>query len=542
VTPDPPRLDAPVEVSQHESPRFLAPGQSTAARSAREDIVIREAESHFQLGRKHYQEGDEDAARREFDRAIDVLLAGPEGVSRVALDSKIEELVDAVHRFDLTGLGAADVASEPSFEKPPLEDLAPLTFPVDPSLKNKVAEELRATVSQLPLEINDEVLAYVNYFSTERGRKILVYGLRRSGRYRPLIKRILDEEGVPQELIYLAQAESGFFPRAVSRMKATGMWQFVLLRGREYGLSQSAYTDDRFDPEKATRAAARHLRDLYHRYGDWYLAIAAYNCGPGVVDRAVERTGYADFWELRRRSVLPRETSNYVPIILAITIMAKNPREYGLENLDPDPALEYDVVDISAPTHLQLLADLTESPVSQLRELNPAMLRSIAPAGGSVRVPKGSGASVSSALDSIPAGKRAAWRIHRVIEGDSLDALARRYRVTRNSIVAANGVTVQSAQPGDLLVIPTAPEPDTPAARRARRGGRAATAASARRGKTSRASTRSAGNTASRKAAEHAPGTAHKAAARSTASHGKSPASGSNSLAARRSRVTVARP
>ena len=146
-----------------------------------------------------------------------------------------------------------------------------------------------------------------------------------------MIQRILDEEGVPQELIHLAQAESGFIPRAVSRKAAGGMWQFLTWRGNEYGLKQTRYTDDRMDPEKATRSAARHLRDLYHEFGDWYLAIAAYNCGPGSVEKAVERTGYADFWELRARGVLPAETTNYVPIILAMTIMEKNAAEYGIE-------------------------------------------------------------------------------------------------------------------------------------------------------------------------------------------------------------------
>ncbi len=160
-----------------------------------------------------------------------------------------------------------------------------------------------------------------------------------------MIQRILDEEGVPQELIHLAQAESGFIPRAVSRKAAGGMWQFVKLRGKQYGLMQTAYTDDRMDPEKATRAAARHLHDLYNEFGDWYLAIAAYNCGPGVVEKAVERTGYADFWELRNRGVLPAETTNYVPIILAMTIMEKNAAEYGLEGSAMDPPLEYDTVE-----------------------------------------------------------------------------------------------------------------------------------------------------------------------------------------------------
>ena len=153
-----------------------------------------------------------------------------------------------------------------------------------------------------------------------------------------MIQRILDEEGIPQEIIHLAQAESGFIPRAVSRAAAGGMWQFLKWRGNEYGLKQTAYTDDRMDPEKATRAAARHLRDLYHEFGDWYLAIAAYNCGPGNVEKAVERTGYADFWELRARGVLPAETTNYVPIILAMTIMEKNAAEYGIEGFTPGSA------------------------------------------------------------------------------------------------------------------------------------------------------------------------------------------------------------
>ena len=140
------------------------------------------------------------------------------------------------------------------------------------------------------------------------------------------------------------------------------MWQFMLASGHAYGLMQTRYRDDRMDPDLSTRAAARNLRSLYQRYGDWYLAMAAYNCGPGVVDKAVERTGYADFWELRRRNTMPRESTNYVPAILAMTIMVKNGREYGLENLELDPPLEYDVVEIAAPTHLALIADLDRDP------------------------------------------------------------------------------------------------------------------------------------------------------------------------------------
>lgn len=447
-----PPVVAPALDLEDAKPTFVAIQATSETRRA--ETLAREADWHFQAGRRFYLDGEEKAARREFDRAIDLLLAAPDTLGfRSVLDRKLDDLVEEIHRLDLAGLGSADLG-EPAFERPPLEDLPQLTFPVDPKLKHKVLAEVRATVSQLPLQVNDDVLSYIKYFSSERGRRILIHGLQRAGRYRPLIQRVFDEEGIPQELIFLAQAESGFLPRAVSRARATGMWQFVLFRGREYGLLQSAYSDDRMDPEKSTRAAARHLRDLYQHFGDWYLAMAAYNCGPGTVDRAVERTGYADFWELRRRSVLPKETSNYVPAILAMTIITKNAREYGLESVVADPAPSYDILEITAPTNLLLIADLAECPVSQLRDLNPALLKNLAPAGWQLRLPRGSATQLSSVLETMPAEKRCCWRAHRVGDGESLAAIAKRYRVTPGSIIAVNRASGASFRSGDLLVIP----------------------------------------------------------------------------------------
>jgi len=333
-----------------------------------------------------------------------------------------------------------------------------------------VREQVAATASQLPLTVNDTVLGYINYFSN-RGHRTIVAAIQRSGRYRPMIQRILDEEGLPQELIHLAQAESGFFARAVSRMAAGGMWQFVKFRGNEYGLKQTPYTDDRMDPEKATRAAAHHLHDLYSEFGDWYLALAAYNCGPGVVENAVEHTGYADFWELRNRGVLPAETTAYVPIILAMTIMEKNAAEYGLEGIQMDPPLEYDTVEIAARTSMALVSDITETSLPELAELNPAILRGAVPADFPLHVPKGSGNQLTAALQLIPAEHRESWRMHRLGPGETLADVGKRYGVTLNSLVAANSLPSPEAREGDRLIIPAAPRPEPVAKRPAASSG-----------------------------------------------------------------------
>jgi membrane-bound lytic murein transglycosylase D len=435
------------------------------------DQLIQQAEERFRDGRKSYQERDFDRARSEFDAAVDLMLKGSENpTDRSLYESRLEEMVDAIHRFDLAGMGAASEQTVPQFDKAPFEDIVQMTFPVDPRIKDKVRTELKTTSSALPLVMNDVVLGYINYFNG-RGHNTLEYGLARAGKYRPMISRILAEEGVPQELIHLAQAESGFLPRAMSSAAAGGMWQFVKFRGNQYGLTQTPNSDDRFDPEKATRAAAKHLKDLYDEFHDWYLAIAAYNCGPGCVEKAVEHTGYADYWELRARHAIPAETTNYVPIILAMTIMAKNAPEYGLDQVVPDQPLEYDTVKVTAATNLGLVSDLTDASIPELQQLNPSLLKSIAPADFELKIPKGLGEATLASLESVPADRRCSWRMHRVEIGESLAAIAHRFSASAATIASAN--QLQGAEPavGDRLLIPAAfREPAVPAA--ARRGGR----------------------------------------------------------------------
>ncbi len=430
------------------------------------DSKVQLAENTFDSARKLYQAEDFAGARRGFDLAIDQMIEASDldPADRQDYQRRLEDMVEIVHELDVAGMGANPGGQDRRFEKAPLEDILQLTFPVDPKLKSRVREQVAATVSQLPLTVNDTILGYINFFSN-RGRGTIAVATQRSGRYRQMINRVLDEEGVPRELIHLAQAESGFMPRAMSRMAAGGMWQFMPFRGQDYGLTRNKYIDERMDPEKATRAAARHLHDLYNEFGDWYLAIAAYNCGPGVVENAVERTGFADYWELRSRGVLPAETSNYVPIILAMTIIEKNAAEYGLGDLVMEAPLEYDTVDLTVPTSLALVSDLTETPLPQLTELNPAVLGGVAPQGYALHVPKGTGTQLSSGLEPVPAEHRDAWRVHRVESGETLASIAKRFGVAPAGIVAANNLKAPEAPEGDCLLIPAAVRPVVPARR-----------------------------------------------------------------------------
>ncbi len=445
---------APVVVRSEHLPYLSEVAKENKQPNA-SDLLIQQAEERFRSGRNFYKEGDFEAARGEFDSAISLMLqASDNPTDRALYSSRLEDMIDAIHRDDLSGMGAAAQEEVPGFDKAPLDDIVNTTFPVDPRIKDKVQSEVKLTTSALPLVVNDTVLSYINYFNG-RGHKTIEAGMEREGKYQAMVSRILAEEGIPQELIHLAQAESGFLPRAVSRAAAEGMWQFVKFRGNQYGLMQTPYSDDRLDPEKATRAAAHHLHDLYNEFGDWYLAIAAYNCGPGAIERAVERTGYADFWELRDRGVLPKETTNYVPIILAMTIMAKNAPEYGLDQIVPDAPVEYDTITTESPTNLALIADLTDTSVPELLQLNPALLRSLAPANFEIRVPKGTGQQVSAALELIPAERRASWRSHRFEQGETLSSVARLFNVSANQIATVNDLKDDPA-PGDRLMIPVA--------------------------------------------------------------------------------------
>ncbi len=455
-----PAADSPADAAASNSIRET--DTNLLPHSPETDELLKRADAHLSSGKQLYFEGDLTGARREFDAAVDALLNAPDKApDHSRIERRLDEMCDLIYRFDVEKLGAGQTQQDAVvFDKAPIDEISHMTFPVDEKLAPKLALELHDTPSGIPLELSDPVLSYVHYFSTDRGRETLLSGLRRSGRYKPLIERIFAEEGVPQELIYLAQAESGFLPRAVSNKQAVGMWQFISGTGSTYSLSRGLGYDERLDPEKATRAAAKYLKDLYAHYGDWYLAMAAYNCGAGAVDRAIERTGYADFWELMKRHALPHETQNYVPIIVAMTIMAKNPKDYGLESVDMDTPVEYDSIHLSASTNLNLVADATLQPVSVIRDLNPSLLKQVAPAGFEVHVPKGSVDGAQAALEAVPPRSRDSWRLHHVQAGDTLETIARLFHMNPDRIAAVNHAT-DSLEVGDVLLIPAVYVDDT---------------------------------------------------------------------------------
>jgi len=430
------------------------------------DLIAR-VEKEYQAGQDNYRAGHLEAAKQNFDSAFNQLLgSGFDLRSDDRLEPELDRILEGINGLELAALQQGDGFSEQKSEPAPIDEANELTPAVDQNVKAKAEAEIKSTRSDLPLMMTDQVAGYINYFSN-RGRGTVEGALARSGRYEDMIRRILREEGVPQELIYLAQAESGFHPLAVSRAGARGMWQFMGSRAKGYGLERSWWVDDRQDPEKATRAAAHHLKDLYNEFGDWYLAMAAYNSGPGTVQSAVKRTGYADFWELYRRNVLPKETRNYVPIIVAVTIMAKNPAQYGLDSVVKEKPVPYDTVKINYPIDLRLAAECVDATAEDLLDLNPSLLRLTTPKFSDkdgefdLHLPVGTAGKFQTAVASIPADKRVWWRYHKVQGGETLASIARTYHTTPKSIAEANnldgGPSYDALSPDTRLIIPIAP-------------------------------------------------------------------------------------
>jgi membrane-bound lytic murein transglycosylase D len=431
-------------------------GQTTQALDPVGDLIAK-VEKDYQAGLDAYQAGQTEVAKQHFDSACNALLDSKLDIrSDDRLEQEFNRIVTGIDKLNLGDL-SSDADAQKS-EPAPIDETNGITPSADASTKAKAQAEIKATRSDLPLMMTDQVAGYISYFSN-RGRGTFEHAYARSGRYHDMMVSILKQEGVPQDLIYLAQAESGFHPLAVSRVGARGIWQFMGSRARGYGLLHNMWVDERQDPEKSTRAAARHLRDLYAEFGDWYLAMAAYNSGPGTVQAAVKRTGYADFWELYRRNVLPKETRNYVPIILAVTIMTKNLSQYGFDDVSMDEPVPYDKVSINYPVSLRLVAECVDATTEQLEDLNPSLLRLSTPREGKfeLRLPAGTKDRYETAIASIPPDMRLWWRYHKVEPGDTLASIARSYRVTVKAIKTANHLEDTALDQDAHFIIPVSP-------------------------------------------------------------------------------------
>ena len=438
----------------------MAQEQQQALRHQRDQQLIHNVENAYQNGVANYRNGNLAAAKSNFDYAVDLMLSNGVDLNGDAeLRDEFERVVDAVNTLEMDALKQGTGLAPPA-EPTPVDVANSATFTVDPTIRAEAEATLKTTQSDLPLVINDYVASYINFFVKSRtGHATIVASLNRCGRYKDMIERVLKEEGVPQDLIYQAVAESGFRPQAINpKSGAGGMWQFMPYG--VYGLERNGWYDERFDPEKATHAYAREMKKAYDQLGDWYLAMAAYDWGAGNVQRAVQRTGYADFWELYRRNNLPTETKNYVPIILAVTILAKNPKQYGLDDLAPDPPLLVDTVQTHYSVDLRLVADVTEAPMQEIAALNPSLLRGVTPPdeGFDLRLPTGTKQLFEKRIAEIPEDKRRYWRFHRLNGGESMDEIAHTYHVPASEIVFVNQLSSPTDLSGvDALVIPVAP-------------------------------------------------------------------------------------
>src|SRR5215510_11648431 len=436
--------------------------------------IMTRAEDHFRKGKLNLEDNKREQAREEFDKAIDSILeSGFDVRASQKLQTYYLELVERIYREEVplqqqsapvnTQLVAQNTQTQEQktppppqigfrdqkFEPSPLDELSKVVLTErekEVSGEDLVALEQAQKNVNFTFTLNPLIQQFINYYQG-RNRSTMENGLRRSGQYMKLARKIFAEEGVPVDITWLGQVESAWKPKAVSWAAASGLWQFIPSTGRTYGLRQNAYIDERNSYEQATRASARHLKDLAKRYnGNWELAMAAYNTGAGNIDRAISRAGTANFWMIY--PYIAQETRNYVPNILAVILIAKNPEKYGFKGIKPDTPMSYDVVQVPTATSLQLVADATDTNVDYIRSLNPELKRDITPRGDTynVRIPAGRAKQFASLIQRITPDKRETARLISVAPGEDWQSIANRTGINVAQLQAWNsGVELKGA-------------------------------------------------------------------------------------------------
>lgn len=310
---------------------------------------------------------------------------------------------------------------------------------------------------ELPTVRNAKVETWLNYFQG-RGSKWFRIWMERSGRYIPFMKRILREHGLPEDLVYLAMIESGFSARAYSRARAVGYWQFMRATGKMYGLKVDFWVDERRDPEKATIAAARHLKDLYDQFQDWKLAAAAYNAGAGKVSRAIRRYKTEDFWDLAKSRYLAAETRNYVPKLIAAAIIARDPAKYGFDDIEFQEPMAFEKVMVTKPVSLRRLAEKTNVNFDDLWYLNPELNHAVTPPNAKkyeIRVPAKKSEVFMAAIENLEPEEMFQYATHQVRRGDTISAIGRRYNVPQAEVMSLNNIrSSRHLKVGQVLLLP----------------------------------------------------------------------------------------
>jgi membrane-bound lytic murein transglycosylase D len=338
--------------------------------------LIARSEQHFLAGQRELEQGHVEGARVEFDKAVNVLLEsnyGGRGEPRIR--EHFDRLVDRISAYEVRALAEGDGFTEKKYEPASIDELLAMsaTLAPEPSAEVEQAVQTDLAIHDVPIPLNPRVMAFIQLFQG-RLREFIQEGLERGSKYLPMIQNVFRAEGLPLDLAYIPLVESAFKPNALSRAKAKGVWQFMSGTGVENGLRQDWYIDERSDPEKATIAAAKYLNTLAKMFdGDWYLALASYNGGPGRVQRALKTSRTDDFWSLAsKKNALPRETRDYVPMILAAIVIARNPAQYGFE-FQAEPSIAYDTVTLPRPVDLRRVAEWTDSSIDEIQSLNPEL-------------------------------------------------------------------------------------------------------------------------------------------------------------------------
>jgi membrane-bound lytic murein transglycosylase D len=428
--------------------------------------LIETSRKHFEAGERELKVGHLERARIEFDRAVDVMLESPYGARTDARTREhFDRLIDRINAYEVTALAQGDGFVEKRYEPASIDDLLAIaTFPkpdADAQTTAAVRQDLAATQHDVPIPQNSRVLAYVELFQG-RLRDFIHDGLTRGTKYLPMIQDVFRAEGLPLDLAYIPIIESGFKTNALSKASAKGPWQFMRATAVENGLHHDWYVDERSDPEKATIAAAKYLKTLSKLFnGDWNLVLAAYNGGLGRVQRAMKKSGQDDFWDLSATSkYLPKETREYVPLILAAMIVAKNPAQYGFDIVAHEP-ISYDKVSVPRAIDLRRVAEWTGVSIDEIQALNPELRRWTTPVKYSdfqLKVPTGTGVMFQARLAEASPSDMTALKWYTVKGAESLTTIARKLKVSRTDLAEANNLSVKSrVRAGQELIIPRAP-------------------------------------------------------------------------------------